>query len=378
MKIKIYKEDLLRAVHIVQNVVGQRATLPILSNYLLEATKTPQRLLIASTNLETGIKSYVPANVIEEGSITIPAKKLGEILQNIPTNGSSSEIELELKENNVVKIAGHKSRFNISGIPKEDYPSFPQLKKEDAIKINPKKLAEMIKRVSFCVSTDDTRRILTGILMHVKNKKITLVATDGRRLAVASWEEREDLKEFKVAVPVKAMIELVRVIESNEAENLLLIDVTSGQIGFNIGDTSIFSRLIEGEYPNWEQVVPKQTQIKLSLPTNEMLAVTKRAALCISEKAGGCKYKFAKKKASVSAKTSGFYDFEGEFDLSSYDGPEGFEIYFIPNHIVDFLKVVSGDEFILGATSNVTPVIFRPKNNEEYFCVIVPMRLENA
>ncbi len=381
MKIKLDKEELVSKLQIVQNLISQRATLPVLSNYLIETDANSGKLWITSTNLEIGIRTPLSANVLEGGSITIPAKKLGEIIHNLPSNGSAGDVEIRLLENNRIQVIGAKSRFQLVGIPKEDYPVLPEFQNKTVLEISAKTLVRMIEKTICAVSADETRYVLNGILFTVSNGVASMVATDGRRLAVVSEPGLLKTVSIGVIVPAKAFSEVVKVAYhcDKDLKASIFIDITENQIGFRIGETLMFSRLIEGNFPNWEQVIPKKEAIVVRADREKFLSVTRRAALCITDRAGTCRYKFFKDRCQVSSKTAGHYEFEEEADLVSYSGPEGFEIAFNPGYVTDFLKTVAGDAFEIYLSTSVNPVLFRSEGESpQYNYVVMPMRTQSS
>ncbi|MBI4064201.1 MAG: DNA polymerase III subunit beta [Elusimicrobia bacterium] len=377
MKIKLDKKDLIERLQIVQNMVSKRSALPILSNYLLETDRSARKLWITSTDLEVGIKSSLDAIVEEDGSITLPARKLGEILHELPSNGSS-DVVLELKDNNRVQVLGAHSKFQIVGIPKDDYPVLPEFKKDQAIEFPSAVLLDMIRKTVFAASNEETRYVLNGVLFVLNQGKVSLVATDGRRLAAVYSEGVASDKNFQAIIPTKALLEVGRVAERSagnpSASGPVLVEISENRAGFYIDGTTIFSRLIDGNFPGWEQVIPRKPGVKATVRVEPFLAVTKRASLCISDRVGTCRYKFFKNHCQVTSKTLGHYEFEEEIDSVSFDGEEGFEISFNPHHVMDYLKNITADKFEIQLTTSVNPALFATPENPRYSYVVMPTR----
>lgn len=379
MKIKIDKKELLERLQIVQNLVSHRATLPILSNYLLEAESATNKLWITSTDLEVGIRSCVNAEVEEGGSITLPAKKLGEILHGFPVNGTPVSVVLELKENNRVQVFGSKAKYQVAGLARDDYPVLPEFHEDASISFEPSQLAGMIQKTIFSVSSDETRYVLNGALFFLSGGVVTLVATDGRRLAAIRGEGFDTAKNFKAVIPSKALMEILRIIthpqEGVGAGQKAQLEIAENRLGFRFGETTLFSRLIEGSFPNWEQVIPRRGGTCVKVNREDFLSVTKRASVCIADRVGTCRYKFFKDRCQVSSKTLGHYEFEEEMEVLNYEGEQGLEIAFTPAHLVDFLKTIESQTVEIYLTTAVNPVLFTTPDFPGYSYVVMPTRV---
>ncbi len=380
MKIKIDNKELVDRLQIVQNLISHRATLPILSNYLLEADGKTGKLWITSTDLEVGVRSCIDAQVEEGGAITLPAKKLGEILHGFPTNGDPFGVTMELKENNRVQVLVSKARFQMAGIPRDDYPVLPEFQEESAIQFSAAALSDMIQKTIFAVSSDEARYMLNGAMFFLSSGTVALVATDGRRLAAVRTEGFAADKSFKAIVPSKALVEISRIIGHFDpqmtSDQKILIDVSENRLGFRLGETTLFSRLIEGNFPNWEQVIPRKAGVCVKVNRENFLAVTKRASVCITDRVGTCRYKFFKNQCHVASKTLGHYEFEEEMDVLNYEGEEGLEVAFTPAHLVDFLKNINSQVVEIYITTAVNPVLFVSPDNPNYSYVVMPTRVQ--
>ena len=267
MKINTNKDGLLRGIQIVQNAVSSKNTLPILSHILLEAKKGEIRL--TATDLEIGISVKIEGEIIEEGAITVPARKFSEIVKELPTQ---TNIHISLKKSQSIHIEAGKSYFKLVGLAREDFPQLPEVpatssRGGDSVKIPQKKLKNMIQLTSFAMSHDETRYVLNGILFSFKDKALKLVATDGRRLAIIQ-KEMLDMGSLKkdVILPMKTIQELNRNLGD---EGDVIFHFKEKQLLINLGQVYISSRLIEGEYPNYEQVIPKKIKEELNLNTQD-------------------------------------------------------------------------------------------------------------
>lgn len=319
------------------------------------------------------------AEILQEGSITLPAKKLGEIVNNLSPDDVNGDIEIELKDNNRIVLKNLKSRFQLTGISKEDYPALPEFHEDKAVSFSSATMVEMIQKTIFSVSTDETRYVLNGVLLILSKKDAAMVATNGRRLAIVKRQNvlQSDM-EAQVIVPVKALQEALKIAAHHETdlrkENSFLLEVARNQIAFRWADTTLFSRLMEGNFPNWEQVIPKQGALQAIIPRDGFLAATKRASLCIADRVGTCSYKFFKNRCEITSRTLGHYEFEEAVEIKDFQGAEGFEIVFNPSYVLDFLKVVPTSTFHASFSTSVNPALFAPPDDIGYQYVVMPSR----
>src|SRR2546425_8880965 len=252
MKFSATKEKLLEGLQQVQNVVSTRTTLPILSNVLLQASDGAVHL--TTTDLDVGVRGSFEAEVEKEGATTLPARRLFNIVRELP----SSEIQVDVDGKNAASIRSGQSFFRILGLPEEEFPPFPKFEDAKTFTIPQKDLKESLKKTSYAISTDETRYVLNGILCSFKDNKLTLVATDGRRLALVDIElEFPRSQEVDIIVPTKAVGELQRLLGE---EGEVKMTVGENQVAFEVDETLLVSKLIEGNYPNYRQVIPAETK----------------------------------------------------------------------------------------------------------------------
>ncbi|EDY20366.1 DNA polymerase III, beta subunit [Chthoniobacter flavus Ellin428] len=269
MKFSVSKEKLLAGLQTVQNVVSTRTTLPILSNVLLQAEGDQLRL--TTTDLDVGVSGAITAQVEKPGATTLPARRLFNIVRELP----AAEIIVEVDSKNVASIRCGQSFFKILGLPEEEFPPLPKQTDARTFTIGQQVLRDALKKTSYAISTDETRYVLNGILFSFKENKVTLVATDGRRLALVDLEvEFPRSQEVDIIVPTKAVTELGRLLGD---EGDVRLSVEENQVAFQIGDTLLASKLIEGNYPNYRQVIPGEAKERVTLERELFL---QRCASC--------------------------------------------------------------------------------------------------
>lgn len=370
MKIHCSKEELARGVATIQSALSSRTTLPILLNFLMETENL--QVKVVSTDLEMGVKHYITAEVESDGSITIPAKKFADILHSLP---EGKDVELSVDAGGKVQLKCGRSRFGIVGAPKSEYPVLPEFGKQNAFEMTAGVVSDMVEKTLFAASSDETRHILNGVFWSAKKGMLEMVATDGRRLAIISKKAVPQEKDFQVIVPTKILAELQRLLGSKDnkvsSEDKMLVGVTENQIAFQLKTTTLLSRLVGGSFPNYQQVIPSKKDIVVELNTKELLAVTRRAALCAIDRGGSVKYTLKKGSLGVTASSQNL-EFNDELPLE-YSGAE-LQIAFNPQFVVDALKHVDSEKVTIGMTTPVNPALFEPVGGGDYRFVVMPMR----
>ena len=369
MKINITKDDLLKGIQIAQNAVSNKNTLPILAHLLLEAKKSG--IYLTATDLEIGICIKVPGEIIEEGAITVPARKFSEIVKELP---SQNPIYIAVKKSQSIHIESGKSFFRLNGLLKDDFPQLPDLqslnqKEVDVIKIPQKNLKNMIHLTSFAMSHDETRYVLNGILFTFKDKILKLVATDGRRLAVVE-NEIIGMNGFKkdVIFPMKTIQELNRNLTDDGEVTFYFKD---NQLQISLGVLNITSRLIEGEYPNYDQVIPKKTKEELRLSTQDFLQATKRASILTNQDSQSVKINIIKDRMIITKNTPDLGEAREEIEVN-YKGSE-LTIGFNPTFLIDALKNIDDENIQFGFIDPEKPVVI--KSGENYTYIVLPMQV---
>ncbi|MBI2927248.1 MAG: DNA polymerase III subunit beta [Verrucomicrobia bacterium] len=368
MKLAIAKEQLLNGLQIVQNVVSTRTTLPILSNVLLRAED--KRLELTATDLDVTISCSVEAEVSKAGSTTLPVKKLLGITRELPTQ----ELELEVDDRNWCSLRSGAAFFRINGLSAEEFPPLPQFTEDKKITLPQEKLKAMLRKTSFAVSTDETRHVLNGIFFSLKEQKITLVATDGRRMALT--EEEVELGEEsggEFILPTKTVNELNRLLQAvGEAE----IRFSENQAAFSLRDDKgsgilVISKLVDGSYPNYRQVIPAESRERVTLVREELLQALRRAEIMTSEKSNSVKLNFAKNTLTITANTPDVGEARDSIAIN-YKGKD-IAIAFNPGYLMDPLKALENDEVYFELNDELSPGVV--KINGPFLYVLMPMRM---
>ena len=362
MKIKTSKQNLVSGIQIVQNVVSSKITLPILSNILLETKKNGLKL--NATDLDIGISCEIPVETIEEGAITIPAKRFSDIVKELP----DGDIIIHVKKNNQIDIEGKNCRFKLTGLPKDEFPKFPEFKDKELIQIEQAVLKDMFRLTSFAVSHEESRYILNGVLLEIANDVLRIVATDGRRLAkVEKKLSTTTKKEVSVILPVKAVLEVGRNLKD---DGLVSFIVGSNQVLFDIDGILIATRIIEGEFPNYNQVIPKPAKSKVKINTKDLLSSIRRANLLATPDFQAIKFEVFGDKLVVSKTTPDIGESREEIPIQ-YDGLETV-VGFNPHFLIDFLKNISEEQIEIELLGVDKPAVIRLY---DYLYLALPMRI---
>lgn len=362
MKIKVPQHILLSGIQVVQNIVSQKATLPILSNMLIETKQNSLRL--NTTDLDIGISCVISVEILEEGAVTIPAKKFHDIVRELP----EGDVIIHARKNNQIDIEGTQCRFKLIGLPKDEFPKFPEFKENEPIEINQNDLKEMIRLTAFAVSHEESRYVLNGVLMEIEGKTIRFVATDGRRLAKMEGQLTQPVQEeIKAIIPIKAIGEINRNLKE---EGVVTILTTQNQILFNIDGTLIATRVIEGDFPHYNQVIPKVTEQKVNVQAQLLLSAIRRANLLSTPDFQAIKFEIFKNKLVISKSTPDLGESREEISMD-YQGTE-MVVGFNPQFLIDVLKQINQENIYLELTGPDKPCVIREDN---YLYLVLPMRL---
>ena len=376
MKLRIARDELLTGLQRVQGVVEKRNTMPILSNILLEAKS--DGVDIIATDLELGMRGLYKAAVKEPGSITLSARKLYEILKELP----DGDIELTVGANNWATIQSGKSQFKIVGLPSTEYPALPAIEREGLTPLSGSGLANLIRKTLFAVGDNDARYILNGLLitLTVTDKKTTLrlVGTDGHRLAVADQETtqpagKEGPKEIKAIIPKKAALEMRNLLEEGDGEPL--IGFTKNLMIFRKSGLLLTSRLMEGTYPNYQQVIPKDKEAdkRVTVPKAEMEGALRRVAVLSRDKTNAVKVTFAAGKITLFSSNPDFGEATEELP-AQYKG-ESLTTGFNARYLLDVLGVMDGESVTLQMDAPLSPCLVREPGNASFTCVVMPVKV---
>ncbi|MDD3828279.1 MAG: DNA polymerase III subunit beta [Anaerolineaceae bacterium] len=381
MKITCLQENLARGLATVGRAVASRSTLPVLSNILLESDEG--RLRLAATNLEIGVSCWIGARVEEEGRTTVPARLLTEFVNSLPPG----QIEMELSERTqTLNLKCARYEANIKGIDASEFPLVPTADTIAAqgaghrLHLQGENFRRMIDQAVFAAATDESRPILTGVLAQFHQGGLTLAAADGFRLAVTSADVGADLDEVtSVIIPARALSELARISTGEEETIELIITPGRNQILFHLPNTDLVSQLIEGNFPDYKQIVPKSYSTRTVVNTQDLLKAVKVAFLFARDAANIIRFnavpgsELTPGQMIVTATSAEFGDNVSEID-ASIQGDET-EIAFNARYMIDALNVVGTPEVAVETSTSSSPGVLRPVGGDDFLCVIMPMHI---
>ena len=376
MKVRIGREELLTGLQRVQGVVEKRNTMPILSNILLEAKHDGAE--IVATDLEIGMRGLYKATVLEAGGVTISARKLYEIIKELP----SGEIELTSGDNNWTTIQSGKSQFKVVGLPSGDYPALPSIEREGLTPLAGAGLLELIRKTLFAAGDNDARYILNGLLVSLtttekKTTLLRLVGTDGHRLAVAEREvgtpnAKRRGQDSKAIIPKKAAQEMRRLLEEGGDEEPL-IGFTKNLMIFRKSGLLLTSRLMEGNYPNYQQVVPKESGKRIAVNRGLLESALRRVSVLSKDKANAVKVSFAPGGMTLFSSNPDYGEATEEL-VARYEG-EALHTGFNARYLLDALSVMDGESVSLQMDTALSPCLIQEAESPGFKCVVMPIKI---
>jgi len=375
MEFKCDKDSLYKGVQSVEKIVSTRSTLPIIGNILLEASKT--KLKISANNLEIGMEVFIKASIEEEGAVLVPAKVFSGIVAKLP----DTEIIVKTLDKGIVKISYKQSNFNINGLSPDEFPTLPKVKEGKSVAIDAKLLSEMIEQSVFSVSMSEDKYVLSGVLMEFGKSQASgdtsnmrMVSTDGYRLSKRASKIPGNISfESSMIVPAKALSEVSRVIQADPSGE---VEITLGgdHVAFKYKDTLIVSRLIQGQFPDYRQVIPKGSETKISMNNKMFLFAIERAAVIASSSANIIKLEVKGGKMHVIANAPDVGNVN-EIIEAEIRGSERSLVAFNVRLIIDALKVIKEEKIVLELSGPLSPGLMRPVGGDDYTYIIMPIRV---
>jgi DNA polymerase III subunit beta len=369
MKLTITREQLQEGLVAVAASVPAKTTLPILSNILLEATKEGIRL--SGTDLDIAVSTTVSASIDQEGAITLPERKLVEIVRELP----SAAIRLTASGEQRVTIECGRSRFRLLGLPREEFPAFPSVKFEGGWRTSSKELQKLIGHVAFAASTEESRPILNGVLWELRPERMRMVATNGHRLARMDvpTSETQGASQADLIVPPKALEQIRRLFDTDETVEIAR---SENHLGFRTSSTQIFTRLIEGPYPNYEQVIPRENDKAATADKMALTAALRRMSIVASDQTHRIRMAFANGSCKLSVQTPDLGEAQEELNVS-YEG-DPLEIGFNAAYLLEILKYIPTDEVRMTFKAPERAATCEPVGWDDpasYLALVMPLRL---
>lgn len=364
MRLKVTQENLNKAMAVVSRVAVNRSTLPILSNILIRAEKN--KLSLAATNLEIAVTVSLPGKVEQEGSITVPARLMHDFISSLP----DATIDLSLEKSSL-HIKTDKYNSTINGVSSEEFPSLPDIQSKELYKINTKVLKKSLQQTILAASNNEARQVLTGINIHTHDKKLYFAATDSYRLAEKSVMKLE--QDVSLIVPATALQEVLRSLD--DAAEDVEFSYDEGQILFKVGDVQIVSRLIEGNYPNYRELIPKDSDITFTVSRDDFINITKVSSLFARESAGSITLHVDDESQEISIRSIASQVGENTSTASATVSGSG-EVTLNSRYLLEALNAFDSQKVTFSFSGKINPCIIRADDTkqDDYLHIVMPLR----
>lgn len=365
MKVTITRDNFQRGLSAVAATIPTRTTLPVLSNILVETVK--EGLRVRGTDLDISVSVQTPAEVEREGAITLPAKKVADIARELP----DEPVQLQ-SEGGRVKLTCGKAKFRLNSLPADEYPSFPEVPFAKGWSLRSGELQRLSAHTSFAVSNEETRPVLNGVLWQLRGAEMRMVATNGHRLAkMAVTLESSAADEEDLIVPPKGLQQVERLFDSADE---LQIARSESHLGFKTDRIQVYTRLIEGPYPNYEQVLPKDNDKECVANCEELTAVIRRVAIVASDQTHRVRLSFGPERLALAVQTPDLGEAEDELPVD-YSG-SALEIGFNAQYLLEVLRYIESEDVKIAMSAPERPATFEPVGDEtDYLCLVMPLRL---
>ncbi len=370
MNIKCNLKELINGLNIVSKA-SNKTTMPILDGVLLEAYNGTLKLI--TYDLEIGSEHTLDCEVIEEGSTVVDTKMLNEIVRKI----EDEEIEISV-ENSLFILKSINGIFKLATMNPDEYPKLPQFDIESSVVLNQKKLKDMIKRVIFSVSTDENRPVYNGALVKVEDNILTIIAIDGFRLSLRKYFSETEINDFKAIIPGKVLSELLKILTDADETETVKIGINRNQAMFKVGRSIILSRIIEGEFLNYNSIIPESSEIKIKVRTKSLVDSFERVALFAKENKEKDKKSPVKMTIGLDGIVLSCANETGdakEVVSAIVEGKE-LEIGFNPRYVIEALKAIDDQEILIELNSSISPVVIKSVMNNDFIYVVLPIKLK--
>jgi DNA polymerase-3 subunit beta len=367
MELVVGKNALLRELQLFQGIVERKNTIPILANVLMEAKGNEVRML--ATDLEVALRSRCDASVAKGGSLTLPAKKLYEIVKALP----ETDVRIE-EDKNGVKVAADRFDSRMQTLPREDFPTLPDASGTARATLPSAALRQMIAKTQFAITGEDTRYFLNGAKFVLKPESLTLVATDGHRLALVEVKHGVDVpQDVGVILPKKTLLELGKLLAETDGD--VVFESGENHLFFKLGDRMLISRMIDGQFPAYERVIPKGNDKHIEFDRERLTSAVRRVALLSNERSRAVKFEIDKGKVEVTSSSSEFGEAREQLPVDYAGG--AMAISFNAQYVLDFLNVAETDLVSLSLKDEVSQAVMKPiaADGYDYTYVIMPMRI---
>ena len=369
VKLSLMQENLARGLQVVGRAVSSRATLPVLSNVLLRTEDAGLKL--TTTNLEIGITCWVPGKIDTDGSLTVPARLFSDIVNSLPPG---ERVDLESDGADSLRIRSGRFRAHIKGIDAEEFPAIPAAGERPTTRVSQKVLRAALGEVAFAAASDESRPILTGVLTRFSGDRMTLAAADNYRIAVKTVSVMDPVEDRSLVVPARSYTELARILTDSDDPVDLVLAPSRNQVLFHVDGIDLVTRLVDGQFPNYQQVLPAAHTTRAVVDREDLLKATRLSALIASSSANVVKLTVQSEGTGTVAVSANAEIGDNEGEIEAAVEGEGTSIAFNARFLTEVLQNVDADQLALEFNGPLSPGVFRPVGDPDYVHVIMPVR----
>jgi DNA polymerase III subunit beta len=369
VKLSVMQENLARGLSVASRAVSTRSTLPVLANVLLKTEDAGLKL--TATNLEIGITYWVPGKIDTDGATTVPAKLLTDLIGSLP---ASERVDLELQAGDTLHIRAGRFETHVKGIDAEEFPAIPTAGERPTTRISQKVLRQALNEVAFAAASDEARPILTGVLARFEGDRLTLAAADNYRIAVKTILILDPVEDTSLVIPARSLTELTRVLADTDDPVDLVIAQARNQVVFHLDGIDLVSRLIDGQFPNYQQVLPKAHTTRAIVDREELLKAVRVAALIASASANIVKLQVGGDADTGILVTANADVGDNEGQVEAAVEGDGTTIAFNARYLSEVLQNVNAEQFAIELNGPLSPGVFKPVGDDSYTHVVMPVR----
>ena len=370
MKLSVMQENLARGLQVVSRAVSTRTTLPVLANVLLKTEDAGLKL--TATNLEIGITYWVPGKIDSDGATTIPARLFTDVINSLP---AGDRVDLELQGAATLRIRSGRFETHIKGIDADDFPAIPTAGERPTTRVSQKVLKQALAETAFAAASDEARPILTGVLARFEGDRLTLAAADNYRIAVKTIPLLDPVEDTSIVIPARSLNELIRILaDTDDPPVEIILSGPRNQILFHLEGVDLVSRLIDGQFPPYQNVLPKTHTTRAILEREDLLKAVRLAALIASSSANIVKLQVGVDGETGVTVTANAEVGDNEGRVEAQVEGDGTTIAFNARYLTDVLTNVDADQFALELNGPLSPGVFKPVGDDQYVHVVMPVR----
>lgn len=369
MKFQCDSQSLQKSVSIVEKAVSPRSPMQVMENIFFELKDG--RLTLRGNDMEIGIQNSIPVTSSQgDGRVLIKAKTISSIVSKL----SSDQVDVTVDEGNKFIIKAEQIDFDILGTPSDEYPVFPAIETGNRLSLSVQDLRTLIRYTIFAVSFDETKQFLNGVLIKNEGSNLVFVSTDGYRLSIRKHALTTPVSDFSVIVPFKALSELNKILGSENPETEVSVNISPNQVAFSMGDFKLVTRVIQGQFPDYNQVIPKESVNRFTISRRAFIEASDRSSIIASNSNNVVRYQFADGQLNIAANAPKMGEFKETVPLDRQAGSGSLKVAFNVRLLLDAIKNMESDDVVFSINNELSPCVIRPVNDEWYTYIIMPIR----